>query len=83
MKIISDKIIKYALKKEDMENRLCRNNVRILGLPTCCEGSHPVGFMEKWFVEIIGKKKKSTFFAIERTHRMPYRVPGGGETTFL
>lgn len=45
-----------SFKMEDMENRLRRNNVRILGLPERCEGYNPVGFMEKWLMETFGKE---------------------------
>lgn len=75
VKTISVKMNAYAFKMEDMENRLRRNNVRILGLSKRCGGSNPIGFMEKWLMETFGKDVFSPFFAIERAHRVPYRVP--------
>lgn len=62
IRIISEKVNTYAFKIEDMKNRLCRNNVRIWGLPEFCEGSNPVGFMEKWLVGIFWKGILFPFF---------------------
>lgn len=56
MKAISEKVNLYSSKIEDMENRLRRNNVKMMGLPERCEGSSPTGFMEKWLLEIFGKE---------------------------
>lgn len=83
--IISVKMNVNTFKMEDMENRMRRNNVRILGLPERCEGPNPAGFMEKWLVENFGKESFSSFFAIERAHRVPHRVPppGGQPRQFL
>lgn len=50
-----------AAKLDEMENRLCRNNVRVIGLPERSEGSNPIAFMEGWFREIFGPTTFSPF----------------------
>ena len=63
---------------EDMENRLRRNNVRIVGLPERVEGKDPTTFVESWLLELFGKNALSPFFAVERAHRVPSRPPQQG-----
>lgn len=55
-------------KIDEMENRLCRNNVRVIGLPEESEDSNPIAFLEGWFREIFGPTTFTPFFVIERAH---------------
>ena len=59
---------------DDIENRLRRNNIRVVGLPEQCEGGHPIRFLEEWFREIFGESAFSSLFGIERAHRVPFRA---------
>lgn len=68
----------YKVKMEETENRSCRNNVRVVGLPEQCEGSHPEEFLEKWLKGTFGMETFSHLFAIERAHRVPSRAPPSG-----
>lgn len=53
-------------KMDDMENRLRRKNVRVLGLPERSKGNNPIEYMEVWLKEMFGKDSLSNFFTIER-----------------
>lgn len=64
----------YKSKMDEMENRLRRQNVRLLGLPEGSEGACPEMFLEKWIREVFGAETFSHFFAIERAHRVPTRI---------
>lgn len=66
-------------KVDDLENRSRRNNVRLVGVPENAEGRNPVAFFETWLPNVLGKDALSSFFAIERAHRVPTRpFPPGG-----
>lgn len=78
VKNMKDQISIYASKMDEMENRLRRNNVRLVGLPERSEGSDPIDFLEKLFVEVFGKESFSPLFSIERAHRVPFRAPPPG-----
>lgn len=41
-------------RSEDAENRLRRNNVRVVGLPVGTEGSNSVVFAETLFKQLLG-----------------------------
>lgn len=65
-------------KTDDIENRLKRNNVRIVGLPEKVEGRDPTALVEGWLQEIFGKEAFSPLYAVERAHRVPPRpLPSG------
>lgn len=55
-----------ASKMDEMENRLRRDNVRLMGLPEKSEGPKSIEFLERWFTELLGKETFSPFFSIER-----------------
>lgn len=60
-------------KADDLENRLRRNNLRLVGLPERVEGSDPVSFLECWFMQEFGRDCLSQCFVLERAHRVPGR----------
>lgn len=70
---------------DNMENRLRRENLRVLGLPEGCEGNNPIKFMEEWLKEKFGRDSFSNTFAIERAHRIAPRTstPGGHPRPFI
>lgn len=61
-------------KSDDFENRLRRNNLRLIGVPEKAEGSNPTDFFEQWLAQLIGKDRLSPLFAVERAHRVPTRA---------
>lgn len=63
---------------DEMENRLRRDNVRVVGLTEGCEGHNPNVFLEGWLIEVFGRDVFSMQFAIERAHRVPFRAPPSG-----
>lgn len=80
-KLIKDmerRLIQQEARLEDMENRMRRNNLRIVGLPEKAEGSNPVSFIETWLKETFGDKNLSSMFTVERAHRVPFRPPPPG-----
>lgn len=63
---------------EEAEGRNRRNNVRVIGLPERCEGDRPAEFMEEWFKTHITDEGLSSYFCIERAHRIPTGPPRPG-----
>lgn len=63
---------------EDLENRLRRNNLRLVGVPEKEEGANPTEFTENWLSSKFQGMGLSPLFAIERAHRVPMRpLPPG------
>lgn len=75
---LKDQMGKFVGKLDEMENRLCRDNVRLVGLPEKSEGPNPIEFLEKWFIELFGRENFSQQFSIERAHRVPFKPPPSG-----
>lgn len=75
----------WVQRADDLENRLRRNNLRILGLPERSEGQHPCEFIERWLKELLPEAQFSPLFAVERAHRVPARPlpPGAPPRPFL
>lgn len=79
IKIMREQLNMCIHKMDDMENRLRRKNIRVLGLPGKSEGNNPTEYTEDWLKGMFGKDCLSKFFSIERAHRVPLRTlaPGG------
>lgn len=56
VKVLKDQMSKVAEKMDEMENRLRRDNVRLVGLPEKSEGLNPIAFLENWVIEVFGKE---------------------------
>lgn len=56
-------------KLDDLENRLRRNNVRIIGIPEHSEGTHPTTFMEALILDVFGKDSFPKPPVVDRAHR--------------
>lgn len=69
--IAGGKIASLEDKVDDLENRLHRNNLRLVGLPKRVEGSDPVAFMKSWLEQEFGRALLSPFFVIEWPHWVP------------
>lgn len=69
-------------RADDAENRMRRNNVRVLGLP---EGDHPAEFAEVFFKSLLDIQEVSPTYVVERAHRVPTgrRVVGAPPRPFL
>lgn len=69
-------------KSDNAENRMRRNNVRVLGLPEC---DHPAEFAEAFFQELLGLTENAPTYVMERAHRVPTgrRIPGAPARSFL
>lgn len=61
IKSIREQLNMYIYKMDDMENRLRRKNLRVVGLPKQCEGSNPTEYMEDWLKGIFGKESVNIF----------------------
>lgn len=46
---------------DDFENRLRRNNLRVIGFPGSTEGNNITEFMEQWLLKNF---EKNSFFAL-------------------
>lgn len=68
----------WSQRADDLENRLRRNNIRILGLPERAEGSDPCTFVESCLKSTLPDAILSSAFAVERAHRVPIRPPPPG-----
>lgn len=78
VKEMKEQMCRYASKMDEMENRLRKDNVRLVGLPEGSEGINPIEFLDKWFIDLFGKDIFSAMFSIKRTHRVPFRAPPPG-----
>lgn len=65
-------------RTEDLENRLRRNNLRLVGVPEREEGSNATEFVERWLADKFKDTNLSPLFAVERAHRVPMRPPPPG-----
>lgn len=70
----------WTQRADDLESRLRRNNISILGLPEHTEGQHPCDFADHWLKEIIPNARISPLFAVEEAHRIPPRPPPPGDS---
>lgn len=62
-------------RAEDAENRARRYNIRVTGLPEKIEGTNMLGYLETWLRTEVADDGLSTFFTLERAHRVPARAP--------
>lgn len=56
------------LKLDDLENRLRRQNVRIIGIPEGSDGQNPVTFMSSMFTKLFGEDAFERPPEIDRAH---------------
>lgn len=75
---VEKQIATWQQKTDDFENRMRRNNLRIVGLPEKAEGFNPGDFIEKWLKNVFSDMEFSSAFAVERAHRVPAVVPKPG-----
>lgn len=73
VKILKDHMNKFAEKMNEIENRLRRDNVRLVGLPEKSERANPIEFLENWFMELFGRETLSQQFSIKTAHRIPFK----------
>lgn len=59
-----------SLSVDDLENRSCRSNLRLVGLPVKMEGKDMCAFLEKLLPEILGPENFPGPLVIERVHRI-------------
>ena len=65
-------------RAEDAEGRNRRSNLRIVGMPEGAEGPDPMRFLEDWIKSFMPADSLTSFFTIERAHRVPgRRLPPG------
>lgn len=61
---------------EDMESRMRRNNIRLLGVPEGVEGPRPTEFIAQLLQELLGLGEKPL---LDRAHRTLRSRPGDGQ----
>lgn len=67
-----------VVKSDDAENRLCCNNVRVLGLPERSEGENPTVFAESFFKDLFQLTDVSPTYVVKRAHMVLSRCPFPG-----
>lgn len=67
-----------AIKKEDLEARSRRNNLRLIGVPESTNTGRLDSFVETLLMDLFGKEAFINGFAVERAHRSlgPRPKPG-------
>lgn len=72
-------LAKETNRLDNLENRICCNNVRIVGLPEKAEGRDPTTFVENWLIDQFDKDAFSPLFNVERARYTPgHPLPQGG-----
>ncbi|KAI3367054.1 hypothetical protein L3Q82_009687, partial [Scortum barcoo] len=66
---VEKKLQTLTEKADDMENRLRRDNIRVIGLKEGAEGEQPVAFFERWLPKILNLDAKRGIIKIDRAHR--------------
>lgn len=78
LQLVSHNVQALLDKVDDLENRSCRNNICLVGVPEKSEGLDPVSFFEKCLQDVCGPTVLFLFFAIEQAHRVLTRpLPPG------
>lgn len=67
---LTDRVGQLERKAEDAEGRNRRNHVRVLGLPEGTEEGDMVAFLENWLKTVVAPEGLSSFFTLERAHRV-------------
>lgn len=72
-------------KTVDMENRLCRNNLRVVEIPERAKRAKPAEFAKGFLATLLGHLDLPSTFIVERTHRVPTMppIPGPPPRPFL
>uniref|UniRef100_H3AR08 L1 transposable element RRM domain-containing protein n=1 Tax=Latimeria chalumnae TaxID=7897 RepID=H3AR08_LATCH len=65
-------------KVDNLENRSCRNNIRIVGFPENVEEGNPISFLSKKIPELLGLESGMDL-NIERAHRTLAPCPAPGQ----
>ncbi|KAJ1211888.1 hypothetical protein NDU88_007236 [Pleurodeles waltl] len=66
---LTDRVQQLEHRAEDAK-RSRRNKVRIIGLLEGDEGADMVAVLESWIKSLLGKQQCTSFFALERVHRV-------------
>uniref|UniRef100_A0A3B3S9S0 L1 transposable element RRM domain-containing protein n=1 Tax=Paramormyrops kingsleyae TaxID=1676925 RepID=A0A3B3S9S0_9TELE len=81
----SDALVKQVTllsnKLDELENRSCRSNLRLVNVLEKMEGNDAVAFLKKWLPEVLGPETIPTPLYIERAHRLPSRTHSNRPST--
>uniref|UniRef100_H3AQ32 L1 transposable element RRM domain-containing protein n=1 Tax=Latimeria chalumnae TaxID=7897 RepID=H3AQ32_LATCH len=69
MQQLQETVVKLQEKTDDLENRSCRCNLRLVGLPEGEEGKDPVSFLESWLLSFLNLPDLSNNLEVEQAHR--------------
>ncbi|KAJ1165188.1 hypothetical protein NDU88_005617 [Pleurodeles waltl] len=80
MTVMSERLTNLEAKVQTLEiwpesgqNRVCQNNISVMGLPERFEGDDMLTFLEKWLPEKVAPEGLTPFFVLERAHKVPAR----------
>uniref|UniRef100_H3ALB8 L1 transposable element RRM domain-containing protein n=1 Tax=Latimeria chalumnae TaxID=7897 RepID=H3ALB8_LATCH len=65
--LLHSQLVAAVARIDDLENRSCRNNIRILGFPEGIEGNNPSSFLSKTLPDLLGFDSSEPL-EIERAH---------------
>lgn len=85
LKTLQVRVKHLEVKAEDSENQNRRNNLWIIGLPEGSEGPDTSAYTERLLRSLFPQVAFSSYFAVERAHRMPPArgPPGAPPRTFI
>ena len=75
LKALESKTQVLEAKLDDQKGRSRRNNILIIGVPECIEGTSMVNYLDDWLQTTVAPEGLSKFFAVERAHRVLVRPP--------
>lgn len=79
LKILQGQMQTLHERSVDMENRLHRSNLRVVGLPEWAEGAQPAEFEERFLTTLFDYTDFPPTFAVERAHRVSSTPPVPGQ----
>ncbi|KAJ1156971.1 hypothetical protein NDU88_009687 [Pleurodeles waltl] len=75
---VTSKFCALVARLEDVESKLRRNYVCLLGFPEHVEGASTEAFVEQWIRDVLNPVGLSTMFTLECAHRALVAPPRPG-----
>ncbi|KAJ1107978.1 hypothetical protein NDU88_005363 [Pleurodeles waltl] len=75
---LTDKVQRIEYQAKNAEGHSHRNNVLIIELLQGSKGADMVAFLKHWMKSLIDEQQFTTFFALEKEHRVPPKPPVPG-----
>lgn len=69
--MLEKQVSELTSKIDDLENRSCHSNLRLVNLPGKVEKGNAAAFLEEWLPDIFVPETFPAPLVIERAHRLP------------